>query len=648
GAPSALAPQARCCISLKFSRPRSAPCALEQESDAHSGAALASVSAHSKNWRQFNLKNGGAKLSASLQKYSGAGVTEAIAYAAQENLRLAEAPEAVAVADTQYAPENPLLSRLPEPVREAFAPLRRSRYAVVAVTDWSGIAHPIFRATAGGPVRGHANWLHLWCRYLITQNRRHREAVRGAAARGRADTAFAAFLLPHLILQLVMEGQPGKCHQLHGEASRAGAEKPVAELDAASLSAQTVFSVIDFFYGWTRHHLNQLKAGAEASDASYRRACDFLAGVPQTLLARAAFSCRAGTRALRHWELAHREQQPPLQRASLRTMAQVYDSLGESDAVAGVFACLSGGELDIRSRILRLENSGQLPQALVAYDVAVRSEAGRNDLSLHRGLLQCELNSASLLNAVQKADWFLRRRPDWAAELNEVRAEALWKLGQWEPLRAPQQPAASWPIGVGRILCSLHERNSAASRGALTDLAANQVPALAAAALEPGCYERAYPTLCRLHALAELQAGLDYLDDSRAGGDSSAAQQQRATDRLLQAWDLRLSLLAPSYTAQDTVISSRLGFARIAADAAAAGSSAASASGLSSSTLSTSSTASETLRRDWRRAVQAHLLRRIRSARLCGRLAAAQAALLEAEQLPPLPDSAARRRCRDC
>uniref|UniRef100_A0A1I8HTB3 MMS19 nucleotide excision repair protein n=1 Tax=Macrostomum lignano TaxID=282301 RepID=A0A1I8HTB3_9PLAT len=123
----------------------------------------------------------------------------------------------------------------------------------------------------------------------------------------RADTAFAAFLLPHLILQLVMEGQPGKCHQireeilavlnsvvsdgssgstdtaaaprqLHGEASRAGAEKPVAELDAASLSAQTVFSVIDFFYGWTRHHLNQLKAGAEASDASYRRACDFLAG----------------------------------------------------------------------------------------------------------------------------------------------------------------------------------------------------------------------------------------------------------------------------------------------------------------------------------------------------------------------------------
>uniref|UniRef100_A0A1I8JPX8 Protein kinase domain-containing protein n=1 Tax=Macrostomum lignano TaxID=282301 RepID=A0A1I8JPX8_9PLAT len=604
---------------------------------------------------------------------------EAIAYAAQENLRLAEAPEAVAVADTQYAPENPLLSRLPEPVagglRSAAPPLATP--FARRVTDWSGIAHPIFRATAGGPVRRGRQLAAPVVPLLITQiqNRRHREAVRGAAARGRADTAFAAFLLPHLILQLVdgwggrqvspvpqireeilavlkQPGGVGRIKRKHRHrrrprsytARRAGraAEKPVAELDARSLSGSD---------GVLGGCLRLPSAGA----------ADFC------WLGRPSAAAPA-PRALRHWSWRTGEQQPPLQRrrrsgqwprvtAGLRLPRRV----GRRGRCV---RCLSGGELDYSIPDPPAGELWQLPQALVAYDVAVRSEAGRNDLSLHRGLLQCELNSASLLNA----------RPDWAAELNEVRAEALWKLGQWEPLRALSSPAtgelgdpqlgsscspgvpaspgksfispaaaagSQLAIGVGRILCSLHERNSAASRGALTDLAANQVPALARPPWSRAATSGPTRPCAACTPWPSSRPAWTIWTTAGRRRTLGALSSRRATDRLLQAWDLRLSLLAPSYTAQDTVISSRLGFARIAAMRPRLAAAPASASWLSSSTLSTSSTASEdasprlAARRPGPPAAPDSLRPPLRPP------GAAQAALLEAEQLPPLPDSRA-------
>lgn len=100
----------------------------------------------------------------------------------------------------------------------------------------------------------------------------------------------------------------------------------------------------------------------------------------------------------------------------------------------------------IRSSLLRalqLENEDQLEMACATYE-HVMSVAPSNTKAwtLHAGLFRCQLPDPTSLPAlVTRADALLATQPPdnpeeaaWARQLNEIRVEAVIRLGDWEKL----------------------------------------------------------------------------------------------------------------------------------------------------------------------------------------------------------------------
>ncbi|KAH8868249.1 Serine/threonine-protein kinase ATR [Schistosoma japonicum] len=185
-------------------------------------------------------------------------------------------------------------------------------------------------------------------------------------------------------------------------------------------------------------------------------------------------------------------------------------------------------------RALELENEGQLDMAAAAYEHSLafsesnyrcsqRRQSTKNiqdnqHLLMYGGLFRCELpDPARLHGLVERAGALVRKSKchlngnttNWVDCLNAYRAEAAWRLGDWDTLQETTNMdllECPWSIGLGRLFLTMKDKRISDWSKILARLRIDQVTELGAAALEgPGGYTRAYDTIVRLSSLSDIE-----------------------------------------------------------------------------------------------------------------------------------------------
>uniref|UniRef100_A0A183ABV4 Serine/threonine-protein kinase ATR n=1 Tax=Echinostoma caproni TaxID=27848 RepID=A0A183ABV4_9TREM len=274
----------------------------------------------------------------------------------------------------------------------------------------------------------------------------------------------------------------------------------------------------------------------------------------------------------------------------------------------------AGDERFSTLRALELENEGQLDMAAASYEhnlahwefasntqiasthtLDQQDSANSHELTgsahdqrlvLYAGLFRCELSDPARLHGlVERAGALIRRHPSgesvmkpsaalkstqkvlpsatsaaWTRRLNAYRAEAAWRLSDWNTLRETTSldpSASSWSVGLGKLFLAVSDQRPSDRLPMLTNLRTGLMTDLGAAALEgPGGYARAYDTIARLSTLAdvELIAQLGDLVHRQLGigfdhmiNNQVFVQLQSRMDEVLALLDARIKLAQPTF-----------------------------------------------------------------------------------------------------
>lgn len=166
---------------------------------------------------------------------------------------------------------------------------------------------------------------------------------------------------------------------------------------------------------------------------------------------------------------------------------------------------LQHAEPSIEHRTLALQVSGKLSDAAACYERAPQPPK----LEHIRGLAQCYLDLDNVNTALNLLQGTLHRQPDFAADLIEMQAEPLWRLGRYEELeelmQRPEVDHANWGVQVGEALIAFKKGQGELFETVVKGAKMAQIEILGAASLEEGAYQHGYSCISKLHALNELE-----------------------------------------------------------------------------------------------------------------------------------------------
>lgn len=139
--------------------------------------------------------------------------------------------------------------------------------------------------------------------------------------------------------------------------------KPEGEMQIQC--TKVVFILLDFLDRWTREW--QWQNGQQGqTNEHYKNISKFLNRFSKLELAKCNYQCGEYVRALMYLE-NHLIENSNDFNGNLTFLAEIYAQLDECDGVAGVTA-LQQTEPSIEQRILALEISGKLPEAVACYE----------------------------------------------------------------------------------------------------------------------------------------------------------------------------------------------------------------------------------------------------------------------------------------
>jgi serine/threonine-protein kinase ATR len=147
----------------------------------------------------------------------------------------------------------------------------------------------------------------------------------------------------------------------------------------------------------------------------------------------------------------------------------------------------------------------------------------------------------------------LSAHPEWSQTLHSFGIEAAWRLGRWDSLEdfvsKPHKP--TFESKIGEIFSAAKAVGSKMQASALPLAFRNAresiIPQLAAAGMES--YRRAYDSILKLHVLFELEHFLSLDFDSL-----DSAPKMSKLNLLLDSWENRLKLAAPTLRAQEPIL----------------------------------------------------------------------------------------------
>ncbi|KAI8150079.1 hypothetical protein BJV82DRAFT_528838 [Fennellomyces sp. T-0311] len=243
-------------------------------------------------------------------------------------------------------------------------------------------------------------------------------------------------LLPRLVLHIVLSGSSDDCSTIIQEMMSVLLVDPQATDHTEKRqrdSLRTVVLITEHCRKWIRRA--QKLNGIDASSVTKVR--KFLEGIPNDKMAMASFRSKAYPQALMHLELHIKDlgKEPKSLSADIyESLRQIYVHIDDPDGVVAIFSFFHK-TLGIEEEILQFEHMGQWSHASAEYRQLLEQpidEANANRLLT--GYFNCLRSSSSNTNMLGEANRLMSRYPASVSRLNAYRAEASWKLGEWDSL----------------------------------------------------------------------------------------------------------------------------------------------------------------------------------------------------------------------
>ncbi|XP_062573409.1 serine/threonine-protein kinase ATR-like [Saccostrea cucullata] len=491
-------------------------------------------------------------------------IQDCAAYALQELLKIYHISEA---SDSDKT-SGRLWDRFPEHAQQILVPLLSSKYIVNKKSDFSQLTKPIYYSSER--TRKFEDWVHTWTSYLSSKvkNEKAFEVFRACGALIKHVVGVALYILPYVVLEVVVDGSEEDKKEISEEIKEVlnrtrktdNKDRPISH--SHHLSAQTVFSVLDYLVKWKRFQAQRAPVsypGREKpsylTEPRYVAVTRFLETTPQDLLADACHSCKAYTRALMHLEQLLSSKGQNIQ-DHLDFMQKLYVDMDEPDGVYGV-ASIRQAQPTVMEEILAHESLGQHHDSQACYEKAIQSEA--DDVTYHQGLLKSLLEIGQETQALLHATGAITERREWGPQLSSYMVEAAWKLGDWHKLETfleSNKSTRGWPFGIGRILIAAKNKKEGQFFEQLNTVRCEQIGPLSAASMESGSYLRGYEYIVRLHMLNEIEENCRVLLGIRNNPDDDS-ERKSTMDQLLQQWETRFETVQCSFRTQEPLLTLR-------------------------------------------------------------------------------------------
>ena len=517
-------------------------------------------------------------------------VHDKAAFAIQEILKMF-ASSSSSSASSQSRREAELWQKLQAPTKPLIQRFKTSKYTLTESTKHRYQGHSYYIR------KSHQRWVSNWA-YELTNKLQKCESeppdcrfyyVCRTVIRMDMDTA--SFLLPYLVWDTVRYGTTEDSVRVTSEIVGV-LQMQLSEAEQVAESQQVLFSLLDQLRAWADaeekalNRKSQDKAKAKTQSTLWRKVNDVLMTVPPIDLANAALQCKAFQRALVNFERSIREREDTdprnikLEPADINFLQNVYVGLNDTDGLAGVASTRardpSSGDTELHAQIVDHEAAGRWVDAITCYEVLLQSKGDSKDAKLNDGLMRCMRELGHFRAILTHAQGIIKTcsPADTKGPLQcgiVHAADAAWRLGEWDAVADLEQYKADrthLSVGVGNVLrrLELHKSASAAdvkeacSQATVDDCHKMRLRIgreLPAACMES--YERAYPMICQLHQLQELEQAC-------RSALFAATDQGCSAQSLVAAWDERLDLMRPQLQCREPVLSLRRNLLLISQD----------------------------------------------------------------------------------
>ncbi|KAG9323421.1 hypothetical protein KVV02_002581 [Mortierella alpina] len=443
------------------------------------------------------------------------------------------------------------------------------------------------------------DWLTNWTLALIAtvSGQNVSEIFQACRHVARNDTSMCLFILPHLVLNVLLDGSDkdkdeviremsavlsdGRDWSEDGAGRTFGVQnQPTSEL--YQLGSQTVFTLFDHISKWIHIRKNFLAktaglrsyGSAESPQALARQQaetqCDsvvaHLSSISHNHIAVAAFRSKAYARALYHYEqhIRDRRMDSALDDVEIQSMygrhQEIYVHMDEPDGMEGISTLITSGTLT--QNLLQCESAGRWAEAHAYYELALQAEPGH--FEHHVGLYRTMENLGQFDTLLTSAEGDILNNPSWEQALNDYRISAAWKAERYDSLEAAltRSTHASFESGLGRLISDLHQNRASDFETDLQQTRSMLLAPIAAASMDS--YARAYEHVVRLHMLHELEVAFKSFRQgvSSANGELDTAMINKPSDaegyvERLQSYqsrlDQRFDSMAPTFRIREQV-----------------------------------------------------------------------------------------------
>ena len=420
-------------------------------------------------------------------------------------------------------------------------------------------------------------------------------------------SSIGSFLLPYIILHLIGEnlGQDVLDKEIKAlifYTNQYDSNETNPSPDVLHQIAQIMFTLIDFLLLFSS--LNTIDPNEQAKQLNQRKRLpppqanqepvNILEGTWNALgitrirdyirllhtdlsLARIAFKYDHYTRAHRHFEMY--SSVDPQINVSLYSefLLKLFHRLNDQDSAYGIIALrdmtpkpLENARTDIYEEILSYELTGQIDEAIVAYEHVLEiNELNQSNIHLYLGYLNNLLTQQQFQHTIDQSTGIIVQYPTWINMLNPLRIEAAWKLSKWNLLEkfcssqekihpnAQESNEENSKMNIlqdlnvskqfeeylGRILCQAKKHNRQGFDAQLRLAMNSLMGPISAASMEVGSYQRAYDYLAKLHLLKDLER---FILEHHFHDDQSDCIMIVDQDPIDDVWSQRHALLPPN------------------------------------------------------------------------------------------------------
>ena len=236
---------------------------------------------------------------------------------------------------------------------------------------------------------------------------------------------------------------------LHGES------KSLETKELATKCAKLIFDSFDLLQNW-------LYSRKDRRSEPHKNVQNFMDKFDLLMLAKANFKCGEYARSLIYLESYIKKLPAERLQQEILFLAKIYAELDEPDSVEGLKA-VKTSELSLSEQILINTKTGRLHESAACFEMMMQNGV---PMQLHiKELVGCYVGLNQPETALHVSDSILKKLYEKnMKELQEIKAEPLWRLGRFEELdklvNVEQiQDSSNWGVRCGQLFLKFRQND---------------------------------------------------------------------------------------------------------------------------------------------------------------------------------------------